>query len=85
MTEADLIRENGMLRKRVEELERRREAEDKAIIAAEWALQPFSDCVHNDNGDATVTNWSSVSPDRFIDAHFAYRRIRALKTLEAKR
>jgi hypothetical protein len=48
----------------------------KVIVKTQWALQPFSDCVFNDNGDCTVTNWA-VSSERFIDAYFAYKQTRA--------
>jgi hypothetical protein len=48
-----------------------------ALRAAITALKPFADCVYNDNGDCTVSDTFSVTPDEFITAHFAEKKCRA--------
>lgn len=60
---------------RIAELEAENARLRDLVIKSQWALQPFSDCVHNDNGDCTITNHSR--PSALIDAHFAYKAIRA--------
>lgn len=71
-----LKEENAALRA---ENERQREALKKA----QWALQPFSDCVFNDNGDLTVESSARCSGHSvLVDAHFAYKAARA--ALETK-
>lgn len=62
---------------RIAQIEAERDALRKALTRAQWALQPFSDRVFNDNGDCTVGN-TSFSAQRIKDAHFAYRAIRAV-------
>lgn len=64
---------------RADEIERLqaelREAREVAR-KAQWALQPFSDCIYNDNGDLTVEQ-KVPSRDQLVDAHFAYKAARA--------
>lgn len=74
----------GLLADRIEadhtENERLREALEKA----QWALQPFSDCVFNDNGDLTIESSARCSGHSvLVDAHFAYKATRA--ALETKK
>lgn len=59
--------ENASLRAIVDEL-RRGEAIPKLeaeIEQLQAALKPFADCVHNDNGDVTVTYGLAVPHDYF--------------------
>lgn len=69
--------------KQIETLEDEIERLRAAIVKSQWALQPFSGCVFNDNGDCTVTP-RPFKIDRYIDAHFAYKACRAALTQEGK-
>lgn len=46
------------------------------ITRCQWALQPFSDRVLNDNGECTI-DVGPITGQRFKDAHFAYKAARA--------
>jgi hypothetical protein len=48
----------------------------EALAKAQWALQPFADCVHQSGADLTTTIVTPTA-DRLQDAHFAYKRVRA--------
>lgn len=71
--------ENSLEAEAADEIERLR----AAIVKSQWALQPFSGCVFNDNGDCTVTP-RPFKINHYIDAHFAYKACRAALTQEGK-
>jgi hypothetical protein len=79
----DLSDDITFLRKRRGDLVREKDAaeaaltEIRAMLAeAVGALEPFSGCIFNDNGDITV-NFRSFRYDELVAAYFVHRRARS--------